>query len=47
MNTMQYIETLEQENPVEEKKEDKPWEPERIILTEDGNSAIIPILIQI
>ncbi len=27
MNTKQYVETLEQENPVEEKKEDKPWEP--------------------
>jgi transposase len=27
MNGREYIETLEKENPVEEKEEDKPWEP--------------------
>jgi transposase len=27
MNSTEYIETLEKENPIEEKKEDKPWEP--------------------
>jgi transposase len=27
MNSREYIDTIEKENPVEEKKEDKPWEP--------------------
>ena len=27
MNSREYIETIEKENPVEEKAEDKPWEP--------------------